>query len=166
MTMRWPLRWGQWRPQPPRLLTRVVFGVVLVAAPALADAPADQYEQFDRDALTIKDVFTRLEWERRPGTTKGIFGAAQLYCEARGMRLPSVKELFTIVDEEPHDEYEFGEVVSKMIDASAFPDTPVDAVYWSITASATPGEMLGVSFRDGMLGSLPKGGQAYTRCVR
>ena len=49
-----------------KLLPRAVLAaIVLLALPAAADAPRDQYERFDGDSPTVRDFYTRLEWDRR-----------------------------------------------------------------------------------------------------
>ena len=120
-----------------KLLPRAILAAILLALPAAADAPQDQYERFDGDSVTIKDTFTKLEWDRKAVFKSDYDGAAGncalLTSLQSSGRLPSVKELLTIVDEEPHQEYEFGMLVPKMIDALAFADTPVDLPYWTST---------------------------------
>lgn len=81
--------------------------------------------------------------------------------------MPSIKELLTILDEEPHTEYEFSKVVSKMIDALAFPDTPVDLPYWSSTlVPGTADKYWTLSFKTGLMEARLKTDKAYARCVR
>jgi hypothetical protein len=139
----------------PKLLSRLGFAALLVTLPALADAPADQYEQFDRDSTSIKDAHTLLQWERRPAPTP-----------FSGGRLPTVKELLTIVDEAPHDEYVAPSVVSKFIDGLAFPDTPVDRPYWT-SSPGEPGLVWAVDFGTGLMTPLSATtGQAYARCLQ
>jgi hypothetical protein len=77
-----------------------------------------------------------------------------------------MKELLTILDESPHDEYEFGKVVPKMIDALAFADTPVDLPYWSSTPAPGVDRYWTLSFRTGLMEARLKTDPAHTRCVR
>lgn len=153
----------------------LVASAVLVTAPLMANAPVTQYQVFDRDATEIKDNFTKLAWQRdRIGLenrTKRTYATADSRCPAVfGGRLPTVKELLTIVDEDPHREYEFGQNVDKAIDGiggRAFASsTYVDAPYWSSTPTGTTEEVWGVSFADGTMVRLKKTDQAYARCVK
>ncbi len=156
-----------------RLLPRAILAVILLALPAAADAPRDQYERYDGDSLTIKDTFTLLEWDRKgvfKSTWDSAFGNCALLSSFKSTppgRLPTVKELLTIVDEEPHQEYEFGNLVPKMIDANAFAsaDTPVDAPYWTSTPAGTDAFWT-VSFKTGLMAAQPRTAQANARCVR
>ena len=155
-----------------KLLPRAVLALVLlVVVPAAADAPQDQYARFDGDSATIVDTFTKLEWDRKGvfKTTQDLaaFNCGQLASLQMSGRLPTVKELLTILDEEPHQEYEFGKVVPKMIDALAFPDTPVDASYWSSTqVPGTTDTFWTVSFATGLMTAQAKTAQGNARCVR
>lgn len=153
-----------------RLLPRAVLvAIVLLALPAAADAPPDQYERFDQDSDTIKDAFTKLEWDRQsvlPNVSLGVdAGCSALTSLGNIGRLPSMKELLTILDEEPHNEYEFGMYVSKMIDPGAFPDTPVAMPYWSSTP-AGPGKVWVLSFQTGLMEPMSTALKANARCVR
>jgi hypothetical protein len=149
-----------------------VLAAILLALPAAADAPRDppQYDRFDVDSVTIKDVRTKLEWDRRAIHPGGTLPIAFSYCATLATlqmtgRLPSIKELLTILDEEPHDEYEFGMVVPKMIDALAFADTPVDLPYWSSTPA--PGNKFWtLSFKTGLMEARASTETARARCVR
>jgi hypothetical protein len=156
-----------------RLLPRAVLAAVLLAIPAAADAPRDQYEPFDGDTPTIKDNFTKLEWDRRGVVANVTFGPAGAGCsfiaslEGVG-RLPTIKELLTILDEEPHEEYEFSKLVTKHIDAVAFPSTAVDLPYWSSTPGAA-GKVWVLSFATGRMDQLSTTdpvAKANARCVR
>jgi hypothetical protein len=102
--------------------------------------------------LVITDNFTGLTWQRTPGGPKQWVNA-QGDCTAAGMRLPTLKELLTIVDESPHKEIVNGLQVQKSIDQSAFPNTPVGAPYWTLTpatrAASLTTEAFAVDFRDG-----------------
>lgn len=151
--------------RPWRCLSAVVGA--LITLPAFADAPKDQYELFDREARTIKDTFTRLEWERRLSSIPRDLSISESRCNAffSGGRLPTVKELLTILDEEPHQEYESGAVVPKMLDALAFPDAPIGKPYWTSTqADAT--SMWAVNFSTGEMVKVATIDSALSRCVR
>ena len=157
---------GRW------LLPRALLAaMVLVALPSAADAPRDppQYDRFDGDSTIIKDLRTRVEWDRRAILEKKNLAEADLYCSALPSlpsgRLPSIKELLTILDEEPHNEYEFGKLVPKMIDALAFADTPVDLPYWSSSPTGT-GSYWALSFKTGLMVPLADTAQANARCIR
>jgi hypothetical protein len=157
-----------------QLLPRAILAAILLVVPAAADAPRDppQYERFDVDSLTIKDNFTKLEWDRRSIITGVSYGGADLGCSSlttlsASGRLPTVKELLTILDEEPHDEYEFGKVVPKMIDALAFADTPADLPYWTSTPAGV-NQVWALSFSTGLMVALSTNasGKGNARCVR
>jgi hypothetical protein len=113
-------------------------GLLASASLARADAPSDQYFTFDMDALYIVDRWTNLKWERTPAATTFVWADAFAHCSAlslsdtrSGWRVPSYKELLTLVDENPHVQYENLNVVSKWIDYDAFPVTSVSASYWT-----------------------------------
>lgn len=142
--------------------------LVLSAGPVLADAPVGQYEQFVRDTPTIRDLKTLLEWQRFAPREKKTFSGAATACPPT-FRLPTVKELLTLVDEEPHQEYDetLAKTVTKMIDQNAFgTHTAEDAPYWSVSPTGTVGERWGVSFKDGTMMRLAEGQPFYARCVK
>jgi hypothetical protein len=162
------------------LLPRAVLVAILLALPAAANAPRNppQYAQFLSDSATIKDNRTLLEWDRRSIMTVGAsssYGNGQTLCKTlpaflatppkNGGRLPTIKELLTLLDEEPHNEYEFGAVVPKMIDQLAFDGTPVDLPYWS-SSPAEGGLFWTLDFKNGLMVALPPAGPANVRCVR
>ena len=161
-------------------LPRLVLGAILLALPAAADAPRNppQYAQFLTDTPIITDNFTKLDWDRRSilsgvgrSTSYGGAGAVcpSIFKSGAPGRLPSLKELLTILDEEPHNEYESGEIVPKMIDQLAFADTPVDLPYWTSTPAGAPGSGMvwTLSFRTGAMEARSKtSGLAHVRCVR
>ena len=149
------------------------LGGLLVTLPATANAPLGQYEAFTRDSPTIRDTETKLEWERFFTRTLKTGAQAQVQCDAYGAggRIPTIKELFTIFDEEPHREYEFGKYVTRHVDQDAFGEyTGVDAPYWSSTPVTTdPTKVWGFSFADGSMVQLDvasPAASAYIRCVR
>lgn len=151
------------------LRSGLVLGATL-ALPVYADAPirgADrQYDYFTDLDTVITDNFTRLTWERpRIGAYAPpmTLAEARTYCANAARRLPSAKELLTLVDEEPHDEYESGALVPKAIDRPAFRGTPADE-FW--TSSQRPdGSYVTVHFGTGATGQASAGDARRIRCV-
>jgi len=150
---------------------RIALGILAIALPATADAPRNppQYAQFDKDAVVITDRFTTLVWERRIGspsdqlTAKG-YCLSTVFAPASG-RLPTVKELLTLVDEDPHTEYDSNKVVQKSIDQLAFPDIRTDKAYWTSTP-AGPGKFWTVEFESGKTEAKDGTTVLNVRCVR
>src|SRR5580658_4283600 len=143
-----------------------VTAMTVLATTARADAPLDQYGLFDMDAETIVDAWTGLVWQRNAPAQHVDFYAAAAYCESlslatpagqtSGWRVPSYKELLTLVDETPHTEYVNDGLIQVWIDANAFPQTLVDREYWTSSLyvlSAAAG--YAVDFSDGQ-GDDPK----------
>lgn len=166
-----------------RSLRRLLFAsLVLCAAPVLADAPVAQYQQFVSATATIRDTKTLLEWERcaaGQACTAGVVvttrtkrtwaAASSTGCSAYGGRVPTVKELLTLVDEQPHQEYDIAlaKTVTKAIDQNAFGQyTAEDLPYWSSTPTGSANERWGVSFKDGTMVRMLEGNQGYVRCVK
>lgn len=149
------------------VLRGALFGV-LFALPVSADAPIDQYANFDSYTRFIKDNYTKLTWERpvAPYPDAMTFTKAQDHCTAlgTGYRLPTLKELLTIVDEDPHYEYEGTQNVLHYIDQSAFPKTPAKAFWTSSMRDAS--HAWTVDFGSGQTDPADTGATvAYVRCV-
>jgi hypothetical protein len=171
----------------------VAGGAVVVASVARADAPAgtsdSQYGTFDETNVFIYDRHTGLTWQRAASSQLIPLGTALAYCQGLSLgtltsdwRIPSYKELLTIVDESPHAEYDMatGAVVYKAIDPNAFgfvlsrgEQTPVGAGYWSsslvnatLAAHNCPlGCAYVVEFRTGSTEILPIETGTLVRCV-
>jgi Protein of unknown function (DUF1566) len=152
---------------------RIALGIVAIALPATADAPRNppQYAQFDQDSLEIVDQFTNLVWDRRR-VQKNTHDGGQSYCSDTVFpgsgRLPTVKELLTIVDEEPHEEYDTtftSPIVLKSIDQQAFPNTATREPYWTSTP-APGGKFWTVEFTTGTTEARAATESLNTRCVR
>ena len=151
-----------------------VAAVALVLVPAIASAPTDQYATFNRGDATITDLNTGLVWQREIVLKANNQTEAKAYCktvykqDGQQWRLPSMKELLTIVDERPHFEFEGLVNQAKMIDVNAFPRAPTDAEYWSSSIIAGSGNAEGwvVKFRTGENGPQGVGLPGYVRCVR
>jgi hypothetical protein len=155
---------------------RVALGVLAVALPATADAPKGQYGQFDKDSTEIEDRQTTLVWDRGQVIKQVNPVQAQGYCDstvfpANNGRVPTVKELLTLVDEDPHTEYDSKfkpPNVQKNIDQLAFADnkSPVDKPYWTSTPGINAGEWWTVDFSTGKTLPRPATEPLYVRCVR
>lgn len=160
----------------PRVWLRISAsaGVVALASIARADfAPSDQYGLFNLNNDVISDQQTGLHWQRYASATTvtwaGTFGlcsSLSLDTYTTGWRVPSYKELLTLVDETPNTEYEGGGLEEKAIDTNAFPRTAIDYYYWSSsTLSGQTGTGYAVDFHTGvpiLLDALKSG---YVRCV-
>lgn len=157
----------------PRLAAIAAFcasGLVTLWARAIG-APTDQYGPFNKADTTIRDLKTGLTWLREASAVKDHRDAGATYCAtAPGgpFRLPTYKELLTLVDEDPHWEYDpgTGTTTLRYIDPNAFPATPPD-LFWTISAS--PGGAKVVNFGDGTTAARNPGSTgdiAYARCVR
>jgi hypothetical protein len=160
-----------------RLALRVVgaaAGVVALGSLAWADAPPGQYSYFDLRDQSILDLKTGLRWQRYAAPPVSSASAVS-YCAglslsgfgAGAWRLPSYKELLTLVDESPHIEYPTGAPVQIAIDGNAFSGTAVDAPYW--TSSPYPpmsGNAYAVDFSTGAGQDVAiASANLYVRCV-
>jgi hypothetical protein len=154
-----------------RIVLSLVSGAIALVVPAHADAPPDQYKTFNQGNDTISDRYTLLEWQRYPSASTTSLASAIAACDAMGAgwRLPSVKELQTLVDERPHLEYDaaLGQDVYKFIDRHAFPQTPTGSPYWtSSPAVPSANDYWVVRFDRGTTESRTRTDQALARCVQ
>ena len=157
--------------------TAASIGIALVAR---GDAPPDQYAIFQAQTPTITDTHAKLEWERFPednrlagdaGADGGMWLPAQDWANARdrcaklgnGWRLPTVKELLTLVDEEPRQIYVDGATPFLYIDRNAFPTTHPEG-YW--TSSPSKIDVWTVNFGNGIPEPDKVGAKHFNRCVR
>jgi len=159
-----------------RFVSALPFLLAFVAVPSFAKAPSTpdpQYGSFDQDDIVIKDLKTGLEW-RRAVLRDSVKGVAEFNCENQAVaRLPTIKELMTIFDEEPHLEFSAGKNVRKHLDQDAFgigidnkDFSPVDNTYWSQTPAFTSGKFWTLDFSTGAMVEKGPGENAHTRCVR
>lgn len=138
-----------------------------------AVAPPDQYTLLSDDEA--RDNYTRLVWQR-DGDATGLVSweEAQAYCEgltlggADTWRLPTIRELATLVDEAQ---------VAPAINREVFPNTHYGARsnnwYWaSHRARGSSTASWGLNFDDGFTGANSGSaawntfGPSYTKCVR
>lgn len=152
-----------------RPMRRLVVVALAFAAPVFADAPVNsrdqQYENFDASDRWIVDRWTKLAWERPTS-----YGSQKSFVDAKtscpGRRLPTIKELLTLVDESPHEEYdsEKGANRARAIDRLAFPKTP-PSYFWS-SSTGSDGRVWVVDFSDGSTALVKSDNtSAYVRCV-
>ena len=153
---------------------RLVLGIVTIALPAVAAAPDDQYVKFTSDSIEIDDVHTLLKWDRYQ--IEQVQGSlANNYCNLAVFpgsgRVPTVKELLTLVDEDGHQSnvYDGTRYPYVYFDASAFPDrrTPYDAPYWTSTKDpAGSDSYFVVDFRSGVTSLHAATEKLNVRCVK
>lgn len=129
--------------------------LLLLAAPrwASGDAPVGRYV-IPGDG-TVYDTKTKLTWQRTAAAAVQWYPARQACADlttlpGTGWRLPTIKELQTLID--------FSRTASPYIDAVAFPNMPATgngAVFWSATplvgspSAAGPGEHAWNVYFDG-----------------
>ncbi|HEY3354654.1 MAG TPA: DUF1566 domain-containing protein [Polyangia bacterium] len=154
---------SKWR----RLAGTIALGLSLVFALAVRAEPGAPAGRYQVTADTVFDTTTRLTWQRALiwRNTGYSYPEAWHYCagldlEGGGWRLPTVKELQTIVDERAHD---------PAIDPAAFPGTLPGTACWSSSGNVAQGTPLWpwlVDFTDGH--AFTDGGVvgASMRCVR
>jgi Protein of unknown function (DUF1566) len=122
----------------------------------------DEAGTYSVTADSAHDRSTGLTWQRRVDHDNYTWPDAKARCasldsDGGGWRLPSLRELLTLVDV-TH--------VEPAIDASAFPDTPSE-FFWSSSPSRAPaGTAWGVNFTRGSSGAGLIGTNAHVRCAR
>ncbi|HEY8075441.1 MAG TPA: hypothetical protein VIF62_15055 [Labilithrix sp.] len=135
-----------------------------------AQAPPDQYDPFTESDATITDHYTRLAWSRSSSNVLATDGLIDAYCIAPS-RLPTVKELLTIVDEVPNPHYDSTAMpprtLSFFIDTEVFPDIVgrTDKPYCTQTKDVGSGARYTVDFASGTTGLNAAGG-CHVRCVQ
>jgi hypothetical protein len=128
-------------------------------SPAPADGPARRYVA---SGGTVLDAVTGLTWQQAVDATGRTWVEARAYCAdldlaGGGWRLPSMKELQSLVDDSR---------ASPAIDAEVFPDTPLDPFWTATRVVATPGSAWRVSFVHGYTYDASDYYPYLARCVR
>ncbi len=131
-------------------------GVRCVAAGAAA--PAVHYTVH---ADTVLDNGTGLTWERAPSAVKYDLAEANGYCQTLGLdgeswRLPTLKELETIVDETTYN---------PAIDSAVFLGMSSATYFWSSSGSEAATAWF-VNFSAGATANVDATSSYYVRCVR
>jgi hypothetical protein len=114
------------------------------------------------DGALVRDTLTKLVWQRQASTTTMSWADAKTYCSSAGsgFRLPTVKELRSIVNESVTSE--------PKIDQAAFPNTPPEYFWTSSPYVGSPGDVWYVNFGISAFGSgwSPEVSTYRARCVR
>lgn len=123
-----------------------------------ADAPPGHYSI---DSGVVTDNATGLHWQQGPGQS-GSWTDAMTFCQqldlsGTGWRLPSVKELQTLVDRTRSD---------PAIEPGSFPDTPSEPFWTSTPVVGDSTSAWDVSFKSGASAGSPLTSTARIRCVR
>jgi len=130
------------------------------AAAAMAGLPCYPSPRFTTTPTEVVDGKTGLTWQRGVASVAKTWAEAKAYCPTVGanFRLPSVKELLTIVDFTKSN---------PAIDTTVFPGTTA-AVFWTSSAVAgnNPSHAWSVNFGTSRAGSYGVGGAGQVRCVR
>lgn len=142
------------------LSTTIVAGALVGGAgSARGEAPPGHFA--DNKDGTVSDNKTGLVWQQGIDPNAETWQSAITYCKNLGLagggwRLPSVKELMTIVDRRQ---------ANPAIDQVVFPNTPVDD-FWSSSPLAGGGISWRVDFHRGYAGGYEVGNTIRVRCVR
>lgn len=131
-----------------------------VSSPAQGPVPSPLYVQVAHSE--VQDVETKLFWVQKSSLTAVSQAAANTYCANLGLnghtwRLPSIKEMVTLVDDNPNIQK-----VSPAIDACVFSDTPANA--WYMTSSSLGSAAWAINYQDGYTNHSQSVGDV--RCVR
>jgi hypothetical protein len=159
-------------PRSARAIALASAAAVFAILPAHATAPTDQYGAFNRDNVVIYDQKTQLTWERGVAPTPMNQTSAASYCATLvldgggGWRLPTYKELLTLVDEEAFDNDFNGAPETKAIDLAAFPANPPGYFWSSSLVVGQSGKAWAVDFSSGEGVTQNDQSFASVRCVR
>jgi drug/metabolite transporter superfamily protein YnfA len=126
---------------------------------ARADAPAGRYTIAYG---TVYDTKTKLTWQQAVPSLTRDWATAKTYCAGLslfgiGWRLPTAKELQTIVDESR---------AIPSIDPTAFPSTPSNVFWSSSRLAGSPSFAWCVQFNYGYASNFAVSVPNYVRCVR
>jgi hypothetical protein len=139
-----------------------------ITLPILADAatPSGRYVVTSGGTAkgTVYDTKTKLTWQQAIQSNY-TWAAAKTYCAGvgstlggSGWRLPTIKELYTIVD--------FGMTDAPRADPTAFPGVPTTDYFWSVSVVAGATDAAWGMQSSGLIGNFWVENTAYVRCVR
>jgi hypothetical protein len=128
------------------------------------DAPAGPppTPRYQTAADTVLDMRTKLTWQRIVDPTRRNWEAAKAYCaqlplSGGGWRLPSMRELQSLVDQSRFE---------PAIDPVAFPDTPAVEFWTGNVVSGAPASAWRVTFANGYTYDATATLEFLARCVR
>lgn len=144
------------------LFTALVAAAALSAHPLQASAPAGHYTF---STGIVYDTKTKLTWQQGFSPSTLNWADAKTYCAGigttlggTGWRLPTVKELLTLVDNTL--------ATGPLIDLTAFPNTP-STWFWTSTPTAVASTNAWlVAFANGSANAGPQANTIEVRCVR
>jgi formylglycine-generating enzyme required for sulfatase activity len=147
------------KPHVPRFVAEVAVIVVALTASADANAPAGRYTTASG---TVYDTKTKLTWQQEVPSGTYSWADARTYCaglnlNGTGWRLPTCKELQTIVDDSQ---------ANPSIDTTAFPSTPASWFWSSSPLAGSSSAAWGVDFYFGDTGEFDVSNIFNVRCVR
>jgi hypothetical protein len=146
------------------LLLAMLLGLVGETAEAMA--PPGHFT-ISADGQTVHDAKTNLTWQRTVSPTTLIQPDARTYCqnlgstlEGTGWRLPTAREIMTLVD--------FSQPAPPLIDSTVFPALPATSFtsFWSTTIFPPSNDGFYVEFSSGMVNRTGLPSPLYVRCVR
>jgi len=129
-----------------------------------AVAPPGQYAiGAGAGAGTVYDPRSRLTWQQAAPAATYSWADATAYCptldlDGKGWRLPTEKELFSLVDR--------SQGAAPYIDPTAFPGTPPDYFWSSTPAARWASYAWSVDFSSGETYDFDVSSAGYLRCVR
>lgn len=140
------------------IVAAIAAGVL--ASPGVhANAPPGRYTV---TSDTVRDTKTQLMWQRVVPAGTYTWQQADAYCatltlDGPGWRLPSAKELLSVVDRSRRN---------PAIDVAAFPGAPMGRSWTSSKLAGQAGSAWYVYFDDGGTSPAPLAEPARVRCVR
>ena len=149
---------------------RLSLSLALTLATLATHASGAPPARYEVDGNVVRDTRTKLDWQQAssaPGRFETLVDAKN-YCtklnlDGGGFRLPTLRELSTLVD--------MGRT-NPSLDAGVFPSTPTDFAYWSTTTTEEVADdttvvlTWGVIFFTGNSEPMNLKGSGYVRCVR
>jgi hypothetical protein len=134
--------------------------IVAAASGLFAGAgEAASSSRFVVNGAIVTDTNTGLVWEGSPSTTLMSLSSAATYCVelvGSGFRLPTMKELQTIVDRSRY---------TPAVDTTYFTTVQPNAYWTSSTVAGQPATSWLVEFGTGISTYSSEGGMYYTWCV-